>query len=405
MAELRDVEDRPDPGDEPVDELVAAAEYTPEGELRVEDELPLEDELPPVVEEDEAATDEAAETGGPIAREAAIGVRFGPGEQAVYYRRGRMNVTPGDLVVAQVDRGMDIGQVTSLPQLPIDQVKKLPTLLRVANERDLERQESLDSKRKEGLTVCRQLIESHNLPMRLIDCHCTLDGRRLVFYFASEARVDFRDLVRDLAREFRCRIELRQVGVRDHARMLGGLGPCGRPLCCAQFLRTFEPVSIRAAKDQGIALNPGKLSGLCDRLMCCLLYEHAVYKELGQNMPKMGSHIQTPNGMGKVEGINLLTHTISLWLEEGRRASFSAKELGYGPACGCGNCGACVRVAAAAEAKATAAVAEDEPEAVAEGAAPVAGDAPTKPKRRRRRRKKSGGEGGGDQAALAPPAS
>ncbi len=300
---------------------------------------------------------------------------------------------------------MDIGQVTSLPRLPADQVRKLPTLLRVANERDLERQESLDSKRKEGLTVCRQLIDSHNLPMRLIDCHCTLDGRRLVFYFASEARVDFRDLVRDLAREFRCRIELRQVGVRDHARMLGGLGPCGRPLCCAQFLRAFEPVSIRAAKDQGIALNPGKLSGLCDRLMCCLLYEHAVYKELGQNMPKMGSHIQTPNGMGKVESINILTHTIGVWLEEGRRASFPARELGFGPACGCGECGACVRVAAAAEAKATAVVADDEPEPAAEGAAPAAGEAPTKPKRRRRRRKKGGGgESGGDQAA-PPPAS
>jgi cell fate regulator YaaT (PSP1 superfamily) len=381
MADMRDREETPQSGDELVEEVAPQEGPIPEGDPATETAVATVDELPP-----------------PLPREPAVGVRFGPGEPVVYYRRGRVAVAPGNLVVAQVDRGVDIGQVTSLPHLPADQVKGMPTLLRCANSRDLERQESLESKRKEGMTVCKQLIESHNLPMRLIDCHCTLDGRRLVFYFASEARVDFRDLVRDLATEFRCRIELRQVGVRDHAKMLGGLGPCGRPLCCAQFLRAFEPVSIRAAKDQGIALNPGKLSGLCDRLMCCLLYEHAVYKELGQNMPKMGAHIQTPNGPGKVESVNLLTHTIGVWLEEGRRASFPARDLGFGPACGCGTCGACVKMSAAAEEPEVAAPADEEasetaPEAEGAGSQ-TAGGSPKPRGRRRRRRKKSGGGGG-----------
>lgn len=261
----------------------------------------------------------------------AVGVRFGAGEGIVYYRRGRLHVVPGDLVVAQIDRAVDVGRVVSLCEVSEDRLEHTGSLLRRANERDIARQKSLAGRRREALRYCQERIEAHGLPMKLIDCHCTLDGRRLVFYFSAEGRVDFRALVRDLAHRFHCRIELRQVGVRDHARMLGGLGPCGRPLCCAQFLKTFEPVSIRAAKDQGIALNPAKLSGLCDRLMCCLLFEHACYRELGRDLPKVGQAIETPQGPGKVESVNVLTQTVVVSLEDGRRLSFSAEELGCGP--------------------------------------------------------------------------
>ncbi|MCX7599569.1 MAG: stage 0 sporulation family protein [Armatimonadetes bacterium] len=257
----------------------------------------------------------------------AIGVRFGIGESVVYYRRGRLHVVPGDLVVAQIDRAVDVGRVVSVCDVDEERIERAGSVLRRANERDIARQKSLAGRRKEALRYCRERIEAHRLPMKLIDCHCTLDGRRLVFYFAAEGRVDFRALVRDLAHHFHCRIELRQVGVRDHARMLGGLGPCGRPLCCAQFLKTFEPVSIRAAKDQGIALNPAKLSGLCDRLMCCLLYEHACYRELSKDMPKVGEVVDTPQGPGKVEAVNVLAHTVAVELEDGRKLSFSAGEL------------------------------------------------------------------------------
>lgn len=257
----------------------------------------------------------------------AIGVRFGVGESIVYYRRGRLHVLPGDLVVAQIDRAVDVGRVVSVCDVDEDRIERSGSVLRRANERDIARQKSLAGRRKEALRYCQERIEAHGLPMKLIDCHCTLDGRRLVFYFSAEGRVDFRALVRDLAHYFHCRIELRQVGVRDHARMLGGLGPCGRPLCCAQFLKTFEPVSIRAAKDQGIALNPAKLSGLCDRLMCCLLYEHACYRELAKGLPKLGEIVETSQGPGKVDSVNILAQTVVVELEDGRKLSLSASEL------------------------------------------------------------------------------
>lgn len=257
----------------------------------------------------------------------AVGVRFGAGERIVYYRRGRLHLVPGDLVVAQIDRAVDVGRVVSVCEVSEDKLERSGTVLRRANERDIARQKSLAGRRKEALRYCEERIEAHGLPMKLIDCHCTLDGRRLVFYFSAEGRVDFRALVRDLAHHFHCRIELRQVGVRDHARMLGGLGPCGRPLCCAQFLKVFEPVSIRAAKDQGLALNPAKLSGLCDRLMCCLLYEHECYRELARNLPKVGEVVETPQGPGKVEAVNVLAQTVAVELEDGRRLSFAAGEL------------------------------------------------------------------------------
>ena len=188
----------------------------------------------------EEEADEASETPqdeGEGERALAVGVNFAPGQPVKYFQRGELQVVPGDQVVARMDRAVDLGQVTGMVNLPADQVAQMPKLLRRATEADLERRERQKERREEMLQKCAQKIAEHGLPMRLIDCYSTLDERRLVFYFTAEGRVDFRALVRDLARLFRCRIELRQVGVRDHAKLVGGLGPCGRPLCC-----TFYPL-------------------------------------------------------------------------------------------------------------------------------------------------------------------
>lgn len=257
----------------------------------------------------------------------AAAVVFAPGQPIMYFRRDKLNVVPGDMVVARLERGIDLGRVTRLVSLPADQAKSMRPLLRRATDRDLRRRQQQDSRRQDALRKCQQKIAEHGLPMRLIDCYYTLDGRRLVFYFAAEGRVDFRALVRDLARMFRCRIELRQVGVRDHAKLLGGIGPCGRPLCCAQFLHSFDPVSIRMAKEQGLALNPAKLSGLCNRLMCCLLFERDTYEELGRDLPRVGDTVPTPRGAGKVEAVNVLSRRITVHFEEGGSAVFDAAEL------------------------------------------------------------------------------
>ncbi len=256
-----------------------------------------------------------------------MGVAFDPGQPVVYFRRDDLHLVPGDMVVARLERAVDLGRVTGLVYLPADQVAAMPSLLRRASDADLRRREDQNARRDEALAGCAERVAEHNLPMRLIDCYYTLDGRRLVFYFAAEGRVDFRALVRDLARIFRCRIELRQVGVRDHAKLVGGIGPCGRPLCCAQFLRTFDPVGIRIAKEQGLALNPAKLSGLCDRLMCCLLYEHETYRDLADEMPDVGKPLDTPRGPGRVQSVNLLTQQVTVALDEGSTVVFSLAEL------------------------------------------------------------------------------
>ena len=156
---------------------------------------------------------------------------------------------------------------------------------------------------KQALEICAEAIEQHGLPMKLIDANLSFDNTRLVFFFSADGRVDFRELVRDLARTFRMRIELRQIGVRDEAKLLGGLGPCGRRLCCKTFMRDFEPVGIRMAKDQGLALNPAKISGLCDRLMCCLLFEHKTYCALRDDLPKRGERVMTDHGPGTVREV------------------------------------------------------------------------------------------------------
>jgi cell fate regulator YaaT (PSP1 superfamily) len=271
--------------------------------------------------------DEAGHEAPASERAVAVAVSFDPGQPVVYFRRGNLHVVPGDMVIARLERAVDIGRVTALVYLPADQVATMPSLLRRATETDLRRREEQNAKRRDALAKCAEKIAEHRLPMKLIDCYYTLDGRRLVFYFAAEGRVDFRALVKDLARIFHCRIELRQVGVRDHAKLLGGIGPCGRPLCCAQFLRTFDPVGIKVAKDQGLPLNPAKLSGPCDRLMCCLLFEHETYKRLGEEMPKVGDVVTTPRGAGIVEAVEVLAGRVTVSFPDRVSATFAVADV------------------------------------------------------------------------------
>ena len=183
----------------------------------------------------------------------------------------------------------------------------LKSVIRKATDKDLETIEQNENKEKEAFKICEEKIAKHGLKMNLIDVECTFDNNKLLFYFTADNRVDFRDLVKDLASVFRTRIELRQIGVRDEAKLLGGLGICGRPFCCKTFLGDFQPVSIKMAKEQSLSLNPTKISGTCGRLMCCLKYEQDCYEELLKVTPKVGALVKTPDGNGIVEDVNLLT--------------------------------------------------------------------------------------------------
>ncbi|NSW55101.1 MAG: hypothetical protein HPY44_03735 [Armatimonadetes bacterium] len=253
---------------------------------------------------------------------AAVGVSFQNGGKVYFFEPNNIAVEPGEYVLAKTERGVDIGEVVLLKYKldPKDEEKALKPLLRRATRDDLLREDILRRRARAALRVCEKKVEEHGLPMKLISADYTFDGQRLIFYFSSETRVDFRALVRDLAETFACRIELRQIGVRDEAKMIGGLGPCGRPLCCAQWLRNFSPVGIRVAKDQGMSLNPTKISGVCDRLMCCLLYEHEVYIDLAERLPRVGDEVRGQGIVGKVRQVSLLRErvTISVDSEDSR---------------------------------------------------------------------------------------
>jgi len=241
---------------------------------------------------------------------------------------GGLTVQVGNDVLVRTEKGVDLGHVLEISdRLSEEEVEQLMPLVRLANDADLEYAREQEEKEKRALQVCAQKIADHALPMKLVDAHLSFDNTRLVFSFSAEARVDFRELVRDLAKTFRKRIELRQIGVRDEAKLLGGIGPCGRRLCCELFLRNFEPVGIRIAKDQGLALNPSKISGLCDRLMCCLRYEHDMYQELRDKLPDKGDKVKTPHGEGEVVQVHLLKEELVVAVEEGREVRVPAAEV------------------------------------------------------------------------------
>ena len=243
-----------------------------------------------------------------------IGVRFRGTGKSYYFDPQQLNVSCGDMVIVETARGIECGEVTIGPR-DIDEnelVHPLKDALRLATDEDLNKVALNRNKEKDALKVCAEKIALHDLEMKLVDVEYTFDGSKIIFYFTADGRVDFRELVKDLAGVFRTRIELRQIGVRDESKMLGGIGICGRQFCCSKFLFDFSPVSIKMAKEQGMSLNPVKISGCCGRLMCCLKYEENVYEELLKITPKNGALVQTPEGAGTVVDSNLLIGTVKV---------------------------------------------------------------------------------------------
>ncbi|GAA0439206.1 stage 0 sporulation family protein [Lentibacillus halophilus] len=250
-----------------------------------------------------------------------IGVRFEKVGKIYYFDPGSEQIETDSYVVVETAHGIEFGKVviTNRQVDEEDVILPLKKVIRVATEEDkrtvLENQEMAD-KAKEA---CSQKMKEHELDMNLVEAKYTFDRHKIIFYFTADGRVDFRNLVKDLAAEFKTRIELRQIGVRDEAKKLGGVGPCGRLLCCSTFLGDFEPVSIKMAKDQNLSLNPAKISGLCGRLMCCLKYENEDYETAKRELPDMGESITTPYGAGKVVGLNILERVIQIEIPENER--------------------------------------------------------------------------------------
>lgn len=235
----------------------------------------------------------------------------------------------GDVVVVETDWGVGMGQVENvLEDFPPGMLKPpVRQVLRRATSTDLSRRPSLAQREREVRAFCLERIQARSLPMKLTEVRIGLDSSKAMFYFTAEGRVDFRELVKDLAQHLRTRVELRQIGVRDEAKVLGSAGPCGRSICCRAFLHTFAPVSIRMAKDQNLALNPGKLSGMCGRLKCCLAFEHPLYAELKKHLPRVGSWVATPQGPGQVRSQNILEQTILVGLGTGGQVTLKPSEV------------------------------------------------------------------------------
>ena len=252
-----------------------------------------------------------------------VGVRFKDVGKVYYFEPNEESFTMGDKVIVETVRGVECGEIAIEPKEISESeiVKPLKKILRKATEADKRKLEENIKKEAEALTICEQKIEKHGLNMKLVDVDYTLDGSKILFYFTADGRVDFRELVKDLAAVFRTRIELRQIGVRDEAKMLGGLGICGRPFCCSSYMGDFQPVSIKMAKEQGLSLNPVKISGTCGRLMCCLKYEQEAYEHLLRVTPKNGAIVQTKEGKGVVTDVNLLTGMLKVTLDRNPNAA------------------------------------------------------------------------------------
>ena len=248
-----------------------------------------------------------------------IGVRFKPTGKIYYFDPQGIEADRGDYVVVETSRGIEYGQVMHGVKEVEDSVitKPLKGVLRIATEEDTKNYNDNREKEKEAYKICSKKIEEHGLEMKLVEVEYTFDGNKILFYFTADGRVDFRDLVKDLAAVFKTRIELRQIGVRDESKTLGSIGVCGRNLCCSEFLGEFVPVSIKMAKEQGLSLNPTKISGACGRLMCCLKYEQYTYEELNRCTPSVGTLVETPEGKGTIAYVSLLKGRVSVRLENG----------------------------------------------------------------------------------------
>jgi len=247
-----------------------------------------------------------------------VGVRFKKAGKIYYFDPGDLEIEKNSFAIVETARGIEYGQVVIGKKTvgEEDVVLPLKRVIRIATEEDGFQVEKNRAEATDAFSVCLDKIDSHELEMKLVDVEYTFDRNKIIFYFTADGRVDFRELVKDLAAVFRTRIELRQIGVRDEAKMLGGIGPCGRVLCCSTFLGDFEPVSIKMAKDQNLSLNPSKISGLCGRLMCCLKYENDNYETGKQELPDIGSRVITPKGLGTVVGLNILERKVQIELAD-----------------------------------------------------------------------------------------
>ena len=259
-----------------------------------------------------------------------IGVRFKNSGKVYYFNPEGKKYSKGQDVIVETARGVEMGTV-AIPNKMSDDgniVTPLKPVLRAATEKDYKQAEENEQKEKEAFKICSEKIAKHNLDMKLVGVEYTFDQNKVLFYFTSDGRVDFRELVKDLASVFKTRIELRQIGVRDEAKIIGGLGVCGRKLCCASHLGGFEPVSIKMAKVQNLSLNPTKISGICGRLMCCLKYENDIYMEFRKGMPEVGEKVKTPDGLGKVVDTNLLERLVKVRLYIDEKAKEKHTENG-----------------------------------------------------------------------------
>ena len=248
-----------------------------------------------------------------------IGVRFKNAGKLYYFDPGNYWPTAGDAVIVETVRGTEYGEVvTGVKEVSDDLITPpLKKVIRIATAEDAQHDADNRAREKDALALCQKKVQEHKLQMKLVSCEYTFDNSKILFYFTSDKRVDFRGLVKDLASAFHTRIELRQIGVRDEAKMMGGLGMCGRPVCCAQFLGDFQPVSIKMAKEQNLSLNPTKISGICGRLMCCLKYEEDHYEATRKRMPRVGREVQTPDGIGTVVDLNILKETVRVRIPKG----------------------------------------------------------------------------------------
>ena len=266
-----------------------------------------------------------------------IGVRFRNVGKVYYFDPQSLDIKLGDHVIVETARGVEYGYVVLGPKEVEDSkvVQPLKEVLRIATDKDDAKEEANRKKEKEAYQICQKKIQAHNLEMKLIDAEYTFDNNKVLFYFTADGRIDFRELVKDLAAVFKTRIELRHIGVRDETKILGGMGICGRPLCCHTFLSEFAPVSIKMAKEQNLSLNPTKISGVCGRLMCCLKNEQETYEYLNKKLPAIGERVTTPEGLkGEVSTVNVLRQTIKVIVEvedEKEIREYKVEELRFKP--------------------------------------------------------------------------
>ena len=248
-----------------------------------------------------------------------VGVKFRNTGKTYFFDPQDLEIEQGESVIVETARGVEFGTVSlGITKMKREDLSKpLKPVLRIANEEDHKQHIENESRKDETMAICQELVQKRNLDMKLVDVEFTISGNKVIFYFTADGRVDFRELVKDLASVFHMRIELRQVGSRDEAKMLGGIGNCGKSLCCTTWLSDFQPVSIKMAKNQNLSLNPTKISGVCGRLMCCLKYENGLYTKLRDGIPDNGEKVGTPDGMGKVFDTNILEETVRVRLFTG----------------------------------------------------------------------------------------